>query len=410
LSRELAFGVVRREITLDVLLARLVRRSMSDLEPPLRSILHLGLYQLVFADQIPPHAAVHETVELAKTAGRLRWAGFVNGVLRAATRLCTDQFSAESSREAVPVGTGRFRLLSEPVFPEPDADFLGYFRNAYGYPEWLARRWTQRWPPIVLHRIGQWQRSPAPVFVRVNVLRTTRDDLLKQFLDAGLDASPAESPEAIRVSSGGRIEGWPGFDAGLFSVQDLSAMHAARRLAPQPGERILDLCAAPGGKACHLAELMGDVGEILAVDVVPSRLDRIVDNVRRLGTTTVHALLAAEDGHDLPRGPFDRVLADVPCSNTGVLGRRPEVLHHLTPNLITELSRLQLELLHRAAQRVRPGGRVLYSTCSIEAEEDEQVVQTFLDQRPQFRLVEASLLLPGDPADGGYQALLERTA
>ncbi len=414
LSRELAFGVFRREITLNVLLQKLVKRPVAEIEPPLVAILQLGLYQLLFSDQIPPHAAVHETVELAKQSGRLRWAGFVNGVLRAASRLRTEEFTDSASARALPVAELdhrlRFRLLSEPVFPDPAVDFPGYFWRAYGFPEWMAQRWAARWTPDVLHRLGHWQRGAPALFVRVNLLRTSRAELLQQFQSAGLQAVEVELPEALCVTSGGRIETWPGYDAGLFSVQDLSAMHAARRLAPTPGSRVLDLCAAPGGKTCHLAEQMGDTGEVLAVDVSQPRVERIVENARRLGLKSVHALLAAEDGHDLPRGPFDFILADVPCSNTGVIGRRPEVVQHLELDAILERARLQVELLHRAADRLKPGGRLLYSTCSIEAEEDEQVIADFLQHRPEYRLIETELLLPGSPADGGYQALLERTA
>lgn len=433
LSRELAFGVIRREITLDAILSKLVKRPLVDIEPALKSILHLGLYQILFADQIPPHAAVHETVELAKKAGRLRWGGFVNGILRATTRLCTDEFTDTAAANALPVGPAhlslasadgeqspapievspsplRFRVLTEAIFPDPNQDFQNYFQQAYGYPYWLAARWGQRWSPEVLHRLGQWQRAPAPIFLRVNLLKTTRADLLARFQAAGLHTAPETLPEAVRVLSGGRIEQWPGYDEGLFSVQDLSAMHAARRLAPTPGSLVLDLCAAPGGKSCHLAELMLDKGGVVAVDIMPGRLDRIVVNAARLQLKAVQAVLSAADGHDLPRGPFDFILADVPCSNTGVISRRPEVPRNLTPASMTELSQLQRELLHRAADRVRIGGRLLYSTCSIEPEENEQVVQPFLAQRPEFRLIKSELLLPGSPADGGFQALLERTA
>ncbi len=437
LSRELAFGVYRREITLDALLGHLVTRPLENIEPPLKTLLRLGLYQLFFAEQIPPHAAVHETVELAKKVGRLRWSGFVNGILRGATRLITDDYTDVAAPDALPVSSPddrlRFRRLTKPVFPNPATDFPGYFQRAYGFPAWLAARWCARWTPDELHRLGLWHRSPPPMFLRMNRLKTTRDDLLAQFQHAGLNAVPAlqsrgwqprssdlprstenENPRipsaALEVLSGGRIEDWPGYAEGLFSVQDLTAMQAAPRLAPTPGSRVLDLCAAPGGKSCHLAELMDDTGEVLAVDVTPVRLNRIVENTQRLGLKSVHALLVSEDGHDLPRGPFDYILADVPCSNTGVIGRRPEVDRLLTPESILELSRLQSELLRRAARLLKPGGRLLYSTCSIEVEENEHVVTEFLQQHPSFELIESEWLLPGSPADGGYQALLERVA
>ncbi len=406
LARELTFGVVRREMPLNRMLEHLLKRPLKEIEPPLVTILQLGLYQIVYADQIPAHAAVHETVELAKHVGRLRWGGFVNGVLRSATRLCREEFTTAPASQAVPISDGRFRLLAEPVFPNPLQDRTGYFSWAYNYPAWIAERWSSRWSLETLQQIGDWQRSAPPIFVRVNLLKTTRDALQRQFEASGLNVVSEPLPESLRVISGGRVEEWPGYAEGLFSVQDLSAMHAARRLNPSPGENVLDLCAAPGGKSCHLAELMQNQGDVVAVDVEPFRLDKIVENSRRLELPAVQAVLVQEDGRDLPRGPFDAVLADVPCSNTGVLGRRPEVLWQLTPESIAELTVLQARLLRQGADRLKPGGRLLYSTCSIESEENEQIVDAFLHERPDFVLQESELLLPGGPADGGYQALL----
>jgi 16S rRNA (cytosine967-C5)-methyltransferase len=199
----------------------------------------------------------------------------------------------------------------------------------------------------------------------------------------------------------------PGYDNGLFSVQDATAMRAATALNPQPGWKVLDLCAAPGGKTTHLAELMHNSGKIVACDIVPQRLDTVMELCRRLRITIVEPKLLV-DGTDAPEGPFDAVLADVPCSNTGVLARRPEVRWRLQPNELPHLIELQTKLLNTALDRVKPGGVVLYSTCSIEPEENQGVVGSVLKDRGDAVCEADHISIPGLPADGGFWARLRK--
>src|SRR5262249_9402557 len=202
----------------------------------------------------------------------------------------------------------------------------------------------------------------------------------------------------------------PGYEQGWFAVQDESAMRVAQALAPAPGNSVLDLCAAPGSKATHLAELMGNQGRILACDVDDRRLRTLSDLCGRLGVTIVETrCLHPERNEDPPPGPFDAVLVDVPCSNTGVLGRRPEVRWRLRPEDLRHLVPLQTKLLLHAAERVRPGGTVVYSTCSIEPEENRQVVQVVQEALQWLELEAEEEQVPGQPADGGYWARLRRT-
>ena len=189
-------------------------------------------------------------------------------------------------------------------------------------------------------------------------------------------------------------------------MQDFSATRAAERLAPKPGQRVWDACAAPGGKTCHLAEIMRNQGEILATDIRSDRLQMVDDSARRLGATIIRTQLVDEDGFRLPAGPFDAILVDVPCSNTGVLGKRPEARWRITPEGIKELTRVQFNLLGWALERLAPGGRLVYSTCSIEPDENQEIVKKALNAFPGTRLVEEELFTPGDPADGAYQALI----
>jgi 16S rRNA (cytosine967-C5)-methyltransferase len=238
--------------------------------------------------------------------------------------------------------------------------------------------------------------------LRCNPLRTTREALLSALVQAGLTAEVGDHPQAVRLREHAAVRDLPGYAEGWFSVQDESAMRVASALAPAPGSTVLDLCAAPGGKTTHLAELMGDRGRIVAWDADEERLKTVTALAGRLGLTSIESVREA------PAGPFDAVLVDVPCSNTGVLGRRPEVRWRLTPDDLRYLVPLQLRLLRLGCQRVRPGGVVVYATCSIEPEENGSVVRAVLREREGLRLEAEEEAVPGRPADGGYWARLRR--
>jgi 16S rRNA (cytosine967-C5)-methyltransferase len=419
LAVELTNGVVRREATLDAILRPHVQRPRHRIEGELWTLLQLGAYQLVFLDAMPAYAAVNETVALAKSIGRERWTGFLNGVLRNVERTLTDQFETTLHAAGVPVAEGRVRRLSHAVFPEPSVDPAGYFAEAFSFPRWLANRWQERFGFEELCRLGFWFDRPAPLSLRVNLLKTSRSELIRLLNERGVAATSGGLPESIRLPGTARVDALPGFADGLFSVQDESAMQAVERLAPRPGETILDLCAAPGSKTTHIAERMRNQGTIIATDIRPERLARVADNCRRLGILIVQPILVRESESgsqakattsDPAAGPFDAILADVPCSNTGVLGKRPEARWRLTPSEIAELAARQLQLIESACRRLRPGGRLVYSTCSIEPEENEQIVRGLLRQEPALTLVEEWHQIPGRPSDGGYQALLVRNA
>jgi 16S rRNA (cytosine967-C5)-methyltransferase len=425
LATEMACGIVRRQRTLDAVLSLHATRPREELEPELWTLLRLGAYQLLLM-RTAPHAAIHETVQLAKRMNRVRWVAFANGVLRGVQRDLTDEYVGEPGADALPVGvssasapdgsTGdvgeataiRFRRLRRPVFPSPDADWAPSVAAAFSYPDWLVQRWRERLGEPETLRLCAWFNTPGRTALRVNLLKTDRNKALDVLRTAGVAASPGGLPEAIRLDGTIRVENVPGFAEGWFSVQDESALAAAALLDPQPGERVLDLCAAPGGKTTHLAERMQNCGSVLACDVNPDRLRLVDDSARRLGLTIIETRAVQADLSDLPPGPFDRVLVDVPCSNTGVLGKRPEVRWRISPEGIAELAALQRHLLCAAAERLAPGGRLVYSTCSIEPEENEAVVRALLEARPDLQPGAEQRHQPGLPADGGYQALLVR--
>jgi 16S rRNA (cytosine967-C5)-methyltransferase len=361
--------------------------------------------------QIPAHAAVHETVELAEAGGRGRAKGFVNGILRSLTRLVTDESTQAPAAAALPLEGGRYRRLTQAVLPDPGLHPIKYLVAAFSLPGWLVTRWLDRFGWDECLRLGFWFAGPAPLWLRCNPLRISREACREAFREAGIAVTPGEHPQSLVLEEPAAVQALPGYEEGWFAVQDESAMRVASALAPQPGWRVLDLCAAPGGKATHLAELMRNQGRITACDVDEGRLQTLTALCRRLGVGIVETCrLHPERNEEPPAGPFDAALVDVPCSNTGVLGRRPEVRWRLRPGDFRHLVPLQTKLLIQAVERVTTGGVVVYSTCSVEPEENGQVVRAVLRAFPELRLEAEEEQVPGRPADGGYWARLRRAS
>lgn len=406
LATELACGVVRRKNTLDALLSVAVSRPRENVEPALWMLLRLGAYQLALCDGVADYAAISETVELGRWLGRDDWTGFANGCLRGVARLLTEETVEAPSTRSLPLTTGRYRTLSQPILADPAEQPLAYVVKAFSLPHWLVERWGQRFEFPELCRLGFWFNTPTPLCLRVNRLRTDRDTLLAKFAEAGVTARAGKLATSIWLDSPSRVAELPGFAEGEFVVQDESAQQAAELLAPQPGETVLDLCAAPGTKTTHLAELMRNEGQLIATDCSESRLQLVTQNARRLGFSIIQPVVVSPEGTDIPAGPFDAILIDAPCSNTGVLGKRPDARWRLHPEDLEELSRIQLLLLLAAADRLKPGGRIVYSTCSIEPDENQSVVEAACHFRSKLKVVEQRELAPGRPADGGFQCLL----
>ncbi len=408
LATELVHGVMRRRETLNALLKPHVNRPLGQVEPGALVLLWLGAYQLAMLSGIPGYAVVNETAELAKRGGKPQWTGFINAVLRSLSQAVTDEFVELPAANAVPLAPGRFRVLHADVFTEPAHDWLSYFVAAFSLPSWLAERWHARFGPNDLQRLGFWFNSPAKLCLRANSLRTTRTHLLEALREANFKARAAIHSEAIWLEDSVFVQRLPGFHDGWFAVQDESALAAATLLDPQPGQSVLDLCAAPGGKTAHLAALMKNKGRILATDVDTDRLRRVEESCRRLGVEIVETRILPRAAINLSGEIFDRILLDVPCSNTGVLGKRPEVRWRLRPVDVVELAVIQVRLLRSACALLAAGGRLVYSTCSIEPEENRAVVDRVLCDHPELTLVQETHHIPGQPADGGYQALVQR--
>jgi 16S rRNA (cytosine967-C5)-methyltransferase len=409
LATQLVYGVLRRRDTLHALIEAVLTRPAKNVEAWLWDALSLGALQLALLTQIPPHAALNETVELAAQFGRPGAKGFSNGVLRALSKLLSDTRTTSPGADALPLANGEYRQLTHPVLPDPNRRPADYLAAGFALPGWLVKRWLERYGPEECYRLGFWFAAPPPLTLRCNPLRVQRGAFLRACAEAGLSADAGSHPQAVRLHDGVPIRDLPGYEQGWFTVQDESGLGVSSALAPEPGSRVLDLCAAPGGKTTHLAELMANQGEIVACDIDEERLQTVTTLANRLGLSIIRTcLVQPENEASIPAGPFDAALVDVPCSNTGVLGRRPEVRWRLKPGDLRELVTVQTRLLRLAVERVRPGGCVVYSTCSIEPEENRQVVESVLRMRADLDLEAEQAAVPGQPADGGYWARLRR--
>ena len=381
LCQELAYGIIRWQGTLDWLIGR--KTDTRAQKPMLQNLLRLGLYQIFWLDRIPAHAAVHETVELAKQSGFNTQAGFINAVLRGYLR----DFDVTRG------------LLGELKRTQPH---LGY-----SHPEWLVARWQARWGADPTAKLMEWNNTPPKTFARANTLKADPGKLLTQWRDENVEYDFVrrdwlEENAVFELKSHPPLSLLPSFQQGLFYVQDPSTLLAVRELDPQPGESVLDLCAAPGGKLTALAQLMRNEGRLLAHDTTPERLKLIDQNCARLGITCAQTTSTL---NPQPATLCDRILIDAPCSNTGVMRRRVDLRWRIRPGEIGRLRSAQLELLRQAATLLKPGGRLVYSTCSLEPEENGEVVTEFLAGHADFKLDRTRELLPFvDGVDGTFTA------
>jgi 16S rRNA (cytosine967-C5)-methyltransferase len=363
LATELVYGTLRWQRYLDWILAPHSRRRLPTLDPRVRVLLRLTAYQLAFLERVPAFAAVNDAVTLARGAPGV--AEYVNGVLRS--------FGRRGPREREPA---------------PPRDPLEALAVRCSFPTWLAARWVARYGAEEAEALMRAMNERPPLTVRANTLRIEREALAGRLRADGatVRATPL-APEGLVVEGGGDPGRWPTFGQGLCVVQDEGSMLVARLLAPRPGETIADTCAAPGTKTTHLAQLMDNRGRIVALDPQPARLARVVEAAARLGAGIVETVEGAVETL-APRwaGACDGALVDAPCSNLGVLRRNPEVKWRRQPGDIAAGAARQRAILAAAATLVRAGGRLVYATCSLEPEENDEVVRDFLARHGDFAL------------------------
>jgi 16S rRNA (cytosine967-C5)-methyltransferase len=379
LAWELAYGVLRHRDLLDWHLGRLSNRRLEALPAAVRAALRLGAYQLLHLTRIPTSAAVNESVNLVKRDpsrhGR-EWSGYVNAVLR------------------------RLLRVPRPALPSRADDPIAALSLQYSCPRWLTERWIARFGASGAEQLCRQTLAVPPLTIRANTLKTTREHLAGALHAAGHRAEPTRvSPTGLVVDRIGSLTTLPVFKGGELYIEDEAAQLIPLLLDPQPGERVLDACAAPGGKATHVAALMQNQGEVIALDHSPRRLDVLEQNCRRLRVTNTIGLIA-DVRKDLSQasvvGTFDRILLDAPCSSLGVLRRHPEGKWYKRQEQLAQHHDTQLKMLKVVAKRLRPGGVLVYSTCSTEPDENEQVVLEFCRSQPGFQLEPAGSWLPAE--------------
>jgi 16S rRNA (cytosine967-C5)-methyltransferase len=370
LATALFYGVLEKRITLDYIIGLFSKLPVKKLSPTVREILRMGVYQIRYLEKIPSSAAVNESVTLAKKNGEFRSAGFVNAVLRAMLRSPEKIHLPDAAREPL-----RYRSV------------------LYSCPEELVAFWRESYGPETADRILAGAASKPDVFIRVNNTRISEQKLIEKLRNEKIGVQPASWPDgALRVTeNAAALPGSACYREGLFHVQDIASQLCCRVLDPQPGEHIIDVCAAPGGKTFTIAERMENRGEVTACDIYPQRARLIETGAERLGLTCVQARVrdAAEPKDSLPQ--VDRVLCDVPCSGLGVIRRKPEIRYKF-PSTIDSLPDLQYLILCRSAELVVSGGTLVYSTCTLNPAENGKVAARFLAEHDGFE--PAALRLP----------------
>jgi len=413
-ATDLVFGVLRNRKVIDFVIERFSSFLITRVTIKILNVLRVAVFELIYCPQTVEYAIVDEAVEYTKHVANAKQAGFVNAVLRQTLRhIVSRQKLLEQAypRKTVPQIPTTGCEFSIELFPDRDASPVEYLSIVFSLPAWLVGTWLSEYGLEQTKQIVFASNRRPSIYLRPNSLITTVDLLADKLKTEGVDCEIIAESKMIKLISPGSIAALPGFDEGLFSVQDLSAVEAVRLLNPQPDWTILDLCAAPGTKTIQLAQTAGGTAKIVSTDIDSSRLEKVKQNVARIGLSpcvTVIEYNALDDFIKRFDG-FDCVLVDAPCSNTGVLARRPEVRHRITLDGIVKLTRMQGDLLSKAAELLKPGGVLCYSTCSIQPQENSVLIKGFLQDNPGFALKEEKLVLPSvahPDHDGGYMAVM----
>jgi 16S rRNA (cytosine967-C5)-methyltransferase len=400
LAQNLTYGVLRWKGRLDWVLDQYVKGGLRSLPIPIRNALRLGLYQIDYLDRIPPRAAVSESVNLAKRYGHKGTAGLVNAVLR------------------------NILTSLRPDFPKIESDPVGHVCSIYSHPRTLVERWVERYGLDMTVVLCEYNNEVPRLVARANALACTPGALSRALRSEGRESRPGRYfEECLEILGGGDVTELRCFQDGLLQVQDESTLASVRLLDPQPGEEIIDMCAAPGGKTTYIAERMAGAGSIRAFEVSKRRAQMLSSNIERLSIPNCEVLYGQANSHVTE--PADGILIDAPCTGTGTLGRRAdarwnfdlrsrervradiEELERLHPRQIfAHHSSRQLRLLLDAADLVRDEGRIVYSTCTLEPEENEQVLAHFLRKRPEFAVEDATPYVPSMFVEGGFVRIL----
>ncbi len=389
----LFYGVIERKITLDYQIAKLCDKPLDTLQQSVVILLRMGLYQLLYMGSVPDHAAINETVKLAKETVNSGAVGFINGVLRSAARRLKDE-------------NGAVMLIT----PSRTRDVCGYLSIAYGYPRYLCKIWVNAYGEENAERIMQSMNRPPRLSIRVNTLKISREKYLYLLDDAGYNASPSEITEDGVTVSGGSVSSLPGYNDGYFFIQDDASAMAIRALGVREGETVIDTCACPGGKSFLMSIYMKNKGRVISSDVHENKLSLIESGKERLGISIIETRCADASVYDASlEGIADKVLCDVPCSGFGTIAKKPD-LRHKSKDAIAELPKLQLSILQASARYCKHGGYLMYSTCTLYPAENEENVRAFLALNTDFKLVNMVTNFPYESlSDGFFYAIFKRS-
>ncbi len=390
-------GTLENLIQIDYMIDQFSKVPVKKMKPVIRCIMQSAVYQIRFMDAVPDAAACNEAVRLAQKKGFRSLGGFVNGVLRSIIR-------------------GREQI----IWPDREREPLRYLSIRFSIPEWMIQMWKDEfsWD---WSRAEDWQKAqdmlqaaaaPAPVTIRTNTLRCTPQELKRRLEAEGVSAAEIkELPYAFRIYGYDHLGALQSFQDGLFYVQDISSMLAAEAARPKEHDFVLDVCAAPGGKAVHMAQMLHGSGRMLARDLTDAKVELLRDNIRRCQVENMEAQVW--DARVLDESLLEQadiVMADLPCSGLGVLRRKKDIRYKMTPEKMRELVKLQRDILAAACRYVKPGGKLVYSTCTVHYDENEGNAQWFIEGHPEFQLADSRQILPGrNSGDGFYIAVFSRT-
>lgn len=364
----LVYGVLERELTLLNIISKYLTVKKPDIEVVI--ILQIGIYQLLYMDGVVDHAAVNETVQLAMYARKTSAKNLINAILR------------------------RFLREGKPLFlPDPQKDRAAYIKAAYSCPEWLYSRWVGQYGADTAEALAKAALEKPPLTLRVNRLKTTVASLCEKLRGEGAEAEPHPwLSDAVIIKGSGSITALPSFKKGLFHVQDAASQLCAMALDAKPGETVLDICAAPGSKSFTIAQYMENKGKLISCDLFPHKLKLIEDTALRLGINVISAMLQNGCEYNPVLEGADRILCDVPCSGLGIIRRKPEIKRK-TENEIAELPQIQLSILNNAVKYLKPGGTLVYSTCTLNKKENEEIISEFIEQNNSMCVLQSETFL-----------------
>ena len=379
-------GTLERMIELDYIINQFSKVKVNKMKPVIRTIMRSSVYQLKYMDSVPDSAVCNEAVKLATKKGFVNLKGFVNGVLRNVSR-----------------------GLSDIKYPSKEENVAEYISVKYSLPMWIVEQWRKVYDVETIEKMGEEFLKENPTSIRCNLNKISREELKSSLEAEGVTVTLSEElPYALTISGYDFLGKLKSFQSGYFSVQDVSSMQVSHWADPKPGDNIIDVCAAPGGKSIHLAELLNGTGHVQSRDLTEYKVGLIQENIFRSGLDNIEAVQwDATVLHEESKEKADIVIADLPCSGLGVLGKKTDLKYKMTEAMQNDLAALQREMLAVVNSYVKPGGKLLYSTCTIHKKENEENTAWFLKNHPEFTLVKEKHMLPGiDGGDGFYIAML----